>query len=146
MSPTRWLCGKMVFGILNYFVSYWLLDYVSWYISRVLCFCYIRNGFVKFVNACVKWLISKINLKSWNEKSKLERLIYEITKLCFKCLYDRFCWINLLELDYDLILNETCITMRCISYRTCDGYMPKFWIVTSIFILLKEYHMKKQKN
>ena len=49
------------------------------------------------MNSYVKWIMLKIDLNLWNEKSKLGHLFYEIAKLCFKFLQDRFYAINLYE-------------------------------------------------
>ena len=49
----------------------------------------------------VEWCF-EIDLKLWNEKSKLGHLAYEIAMLCFKCVQSKFYWNNLMKPGYKL--------------------------------------------
>ena len=44
----------------------------------------------------------KIDLKLWNEKSKLGHLAFEIAMLCFKCVQSEFYWNDFMKPGYEL--------------------------------------------
>ena len=44
----------------------------------------------------------EIDLKLWNQKSKLGYLAYEVAMLYFKCVQSKFIWNNLMKPSYDL--------------------------------------------